>query len=915
LALSARAEGMAALHNGDQATAIRWLDRAHRLAPADPNIALALATAYLNHDDAAAAALFRAILATHDIREAWWGLATAWERLGRLPEAADAIHEALRRYSLIDGIATAAATIAAALGAQGWCGLTGIGAIRTGATGPGAIEIRLDGRRLAGHLPAKAWSAGQQITVTRAGRPLLGSPIDIRSIARLEGWVRPTSDGIEGWAWHPGDPETDPVLTIHDDTGRRVLKITASDDTADFPGQDGLSRPRAFHVPAARLAKHRGPFRIVGRDGRDLPGSPFDPLALALIEPVSVPPVFATDVRPVAVIVLLDHRTSLPMSFLDALLASIDGSASVIVVDDASEDPKTADALKRLADAGGIRWLRHDRPLGPLASANAGIATYPEHDVILLDQPVTVPFGWIERLRRAAYSAPEIATVTPLLDETADPAAVRRLGRLAMRTHGDRTVDISAAGVGCAYFKRSCLDAIGAFRPDLFTHGEIGRIDFSLRAQHSGWRHIALPGLLVAPVHKADEPLYQRLRDEPILNRLYPGHRDETPSALADARHRLNLTRWHSERPRGAESVILITHTDGGGVERRVADAANLHRTHGRWPVLLRPGSAAEGHESLVVCDGKKDGLPDLHFPLPAEMPSLLRLLRATRPAEIEVHHLLNHSPAIFRLMQRLGVPYEAHIHDYALVCPRISLVGTEHRYCGEPDLAGCEACVATRGRLVREDIGVAALRKRSAAFLAAARRVVVPSHDTATRLRRYIPNLEPVVVPHSDDSDLPAMRTPAPRNGVVRVCVAGGVGPHKGYDILLACARDAAERSLALEFVVVGDTTGDDALHATGKVFVSGTYRPEEAVELIRRQDASLAFLPSVWPETWSLTLTELWQAGLAVAAFDMGAPAERIRTTGRGLLLPFGLPVRAINNALLVAARTSGHEGPRRS
>ena len=274
----------------------------------------------------------------------------------------------------------------------------------------------------------------------------------------------------------------------------------------------------------------------------------------------------------------------------------------------------------------------------------------------------------------------------------------------------------------------------------------------------------------------------------------------------------------------------------------------------------------------------------------------------------------LNHPPAIYRLIQRLGVPYDAHIHDYALICPRISLVGTEHRYCGEPDLAGCEACVVTRGRLVREDIGVAALRKRSAAFLAAARRVVIPSHDAATRLRRYIPNLEAVVIPHGDDRDLPAVRTSTPRNGVVRVCVAGGVGPHKGYDILLACARDAAERSLALEFVVVGDTTGDDALHATGRVFVTGTYRPEEAVELIRRQYASLAFLPSVWPETWSLTLTELWQAGLAVVAFDMGAPAERIRATGRGLLLPFGLPASAINDALLAAARTSGHEGLRR-
>jgi hypothetical protein len=42
-------------------------------------------------------------------------------------------------------------------------------------------------------------------------------------------------------------------------------------------------------------------------------------------------------------------------------------------------------------------------------------------------------------------------------------------------------------------------------------------------------------------------------------------------------------------------------------------------------------------------------------------------------------------------------------------------------------------------------------------------------------------------------------------------------------------------------------------------------------------------------------------WRAGLQVAAFDIGAMAERIRATGRGWVLPLGLPPASINNALL--------------
>jgi glycosyltransferase involved in cell wall biosynthesis len=159
--------------------------------------------------------------------------------------------------------------------------------------------------------------------------------------------------------------------------------------------------------------------------------------------------------------------------------------------------------------------------------------------------------------------------------------------------------------------------------------------------------------------------------------------------------------------------------------------------------------------------------------------------------------------------------------------------------------------------------------------------------------------------VPHEDDD---ALDEPPPVplvTGTVQVCVAGGIGLHKGYNVLLACARDAKKRLLDLSFVVVGSTTGDQALLDTGRVFVTGPYQPDEAVPLIRAQNAALALFPSIWPETWSLGLTELWRAGLRVAAFDTGAPAERIRRTGRGFLLPLGSPAPVINDALLNAAR----------
>jgi glycosyltransferase involved in cell wall biosynthesis len=262
---------------------------------------------------------------------------------------------------------------------------------------------------------------------------------------------------------------------------------------------------------------------------------------------------------------------------------------------------------------------------------------------------------------------------------------------------------------------------------------------------------------------------------------------------------------------------------------------------------------------------------------------------------------MVGHDHALLGLAPRLGAKIGFHVHDYACFCPRISLLGVERRYCGEPvSPAECDACVADAGSALRETIGVAALRARSASDFAAAARVVVPSQDTASRLRRHFPAIRPLVAPLDDDTALPPKARVAatlPR----RVAVVGAIGPEKGYDVLLACARDAAWRGLALEFIVVGHTSDDRRLLDTGRAFITGRYDDAEAPALIRAQGAQVAFLPSIWPETWCFALGIAWRAGLSAVVFDIGAQADRVRATGRGWVLPLGLPPVAINNALL--------------
>jgi glycosyltransferase involved in cell wall biosynthesis len=354
---------------------------------------------------------------------------------------------------------------------------------------------------------------------------------------------------------------------------------------------------------------------------------------------------------------------------------------------------------------------------------------------------------------------------------------------------------------------------------------------------------------------------------------------------------------------------VIITHDAGGGVERQVKASVERHRVSGYRAIVLRPSRAPDDTRCVTVGDGTAAGFPNLRYAMPRELPLLQNLLARERPRAIELHHMVGHEPSVLGLIEGLRLPYDVHVHDYGLLCGRVALVGPAQRYCGEPDTIRCEACVADAGNLIDEDISVAALRQRSARLLAGARHVFVPSADAATRIRRHFPATQPIAVPHEDDAGLPEP-PPVPASSHCRVCVVGAIGIHKGYQVVLDCARDAAERSLPLEFVVVGHTIDDSRLMATGRVFVTGAFAATEAVTLIKAQKASLAMLPSIFPETWCLSLGEAWRAGLRVAAFDIGAQAERIRHTGRGFLLPLGLPPHAINNALIAAVGLSYRE-----
>ena len=949
--------GRQALADGAAMDAKRWFERARRISGGAPQVDFMLAVALLETGDASGAVpLLRDLLRRFDFREGWIALANAQQALGAHDEAARALSRALSQHAPADWLFAQMADIARAALWPGWCGLSGGGRLLVDGSDAFAargVEILLDG------VPVRClppdWRQARLVEARRRGSLLLGSPLQVASILRCEGFVEWRDGVLQGWLWHPGEAERVPLLIVEAGDGtqsRHRLEAFAEQIDADTP----LFRPRAFAIPAAALPP--GVLRLWGEDGCQLSGSPIAPSTGRRAPVMRRQHEVDRPVRPapgpdVVIPVHRDLRRTLDCIASVRAAQGEGAMGRIVVVDDATPEPALARALDVLAAQGAIVLIRHDVNRGYPASANAGIAACRGHDVVVLNSDTLVPSGCLEALRAAEYSAPDIGSVTPLSNDASifsypdhrarnrmpDAAGVAALMTLADRANGGVVVDVPTGHGFCLYLRRDCLRACmqdgRVFREDLFAQGYGEENEFCMRACVRGWRHVAGPGIYVG--HAGHASLGPALggartalmrRNLETVNRLHPGY-DALVQAhiaadpLAAARRAIDRLRFVAGRRTPPRAVLLITHDETGGVTRIVRERAAAIARLGLRPIVLRPVQGGGCLVDVPVAGApEQHATPNLVFSLPREIDLLAALLEGEGALYAEWHHFLGHHPVLRTLCDRLGVPFDVVIHDYASFCERIALVGPAGRYCGEPDLAGCDACIGVQGSLLGEVLTPAALLARSRDEMARARRVIAPSLDACARIVRHFPGLLPELLPWEQDRpglSLSDFADPPGRSGVrrpptgrARVCVIGGIGREKGYEVLLACLHDRNRRELPLDFVLVGATRDDDTLLEAGCSDVTGTYREDEAVALIRDRACDLAFLPSIWPETWCFTLTLAWRAGLPAVAFDLGAQAERIRATGRGAVLPLALPTSSLNDTLLRLCALPGTKPP---
>ncbi|HVT57884.1 MAG TPA: glycosyltransferase [Thermoanaerobaculia bacterium] len=633
---------------------------------------------------------------------------------------------------------------------------------------------------------------------------------------------------------------------------------------------------------------------------------------------------------------------------LRSLLATTDVERHrLVLVLDGPQPPATGELAARLAAErpAGVLVLENPARQGFVASVNRAMAGS-RRDVVLLNSDTQVGAGWLEKLQRAAYSAPEIATATPFsnnaticslprfLEANALPAGwdVERFGSL-VEASSRRLYPRLPTGVGvCLYLKRKALDQLGLFDRARFGVGYGEESEFCMRALKAGYAHVLDDATFVYHEGHRSFGTSRHARVDAAhrtLARLHPEYlatvdrflRDDPLRPLRERIVGQLAPRRRAARPGGPARVLHVVHGwppwNHAGTELYAAWLARWQAACREVTVWSRIGDPARAlGDAVELLDGgvrvrllvrnfdEADPLSRNALWSRRLAADFERLLAEARPELVHVHHLAGHAAALVGTqgpLARRRLPVLFQLQDWWPLCARSNLCDHRRELCSGPAAGKCAACLPLTGvrprrllnRLLyvgRAALGRRALR-RADAFVVGSRFI----RDSYLELGWLRPGDPVAVLPYGiEPPGGPAAvgRKPRAAGSPLRFGVIGSILPHKGIHVAVSAFAgiDPGRARLA----VWGDPAIDPGYTSElERLGIRGAGGPAAAVSVRGRfteeskaeifAGLDVLIVPSLGLESFGLVAREAMYHGVPVLASRRGALAEML-ADGRG-------------------------------
>ena len=600
---------------------------------------------------------------------------------------------------------------------------------------------------------------------------------------------------------------------------------------------------------------------------------------------------------------------------VESVLAHTDRRYRLVLIDDASPDPAIAAYFKVLARRAlpQVVLLRNRRNRGFPRTANRGMLLS-RADVVLLNSDTVVTRGWLTALARCAASSPTIGTATPFSNNAEicsfprfcidnDPGSADDAERIraALAKSAVPTYPSLPTGVGfCFYVKRELIDAIGVFDP-AFGAGYGEENDFCMRALAAGYRSVLCDDAYVLHLGgRSFEGQKRELgaRNLAVLLDRHPHYAKmveafivrDPPRPLREAA--LARLRVLANPARGVLHVTQ-SHGGGGGTGRQVRALVAAAGERYRHYIATAVGDEWRIEEPLA--DGAVRTF-DFQRQSDEPWPAFVGAIAATFGIGlVHLHSIAQCRDGVIAALEALDVPYGYTVHDFSFACPTITLRTVDGLFCGGvTDVAACTRCLDAQ--LAFRGIDIASWRARHGAVLAKAAFLIAPSQWAASTIERYFPGCPVAVIPHGTPVVSPASASSVahtvpfhlPDDEMPTVAVLGAIGPDKGSRRLERMVERVRRDELRVRFVLIGYHDADNGpWQSDDAIFtIHGRYEAAELPALLAHYRVKLVAFPSTGPESFSLTLSESWSAGLPVIVPPIGALAERLQATGAGWL-----------------------------
>lgn len=593
-------------------------------------------------------------------------------------------------------------------------------------------------------------------------------------------------------------------------------------------------------------------------------------------------------------------------------------TADLLLIDDRGPDPAMIPMLESFVESAKgfeVELLVNSENLGFVATVNRGLDAT-AGDVVILNADTFVTDGWLDRLRDAAVTEPNVGTVTPLTNfgslctlptsiinhfrlGSDDPRVDDCAEHVARCSLGLRPEVI--AGVGfCMYVTRDCLDATGRLDVATFGKGYGEEVDFCLRATRLGFRHLVEDSTFV--YHEGggsfgDDRSERMAAASEIIHGRYPffkatnsAERADDPLRVAQAALELGLSSAAVERP----LVLQVLHSvpDAlGGTQKHLAtllraledqfDQAVLFPTTSGFVLrtYIRTADGLVEHEHLLPGAATRADSADDEVAGAA----LLMAIDMVQPVAVHLQNLIGHTTAPLRALKDFEGSVVCSVRDLYLACPHHWLMYRNQEACGIPDdLNVCAQCLPTT---IASDVEhLVELRASVAAHLDRVDHWVVANssvmdylrrvHDIADDKIRYIEHGAIVSATRrtrSVDRDLI-------RHEPLRLAFVGLGWPKKGLDVVNHLAGRLTDTDIEIHHFGLLKAPMD------GRVIRHGEYDNEVLPDLLHRFGIQVVFLPGPFAETFGHVMTEALVTGRPVIGSAQGALGERIRRHGAG-------------------------------